>query len=57
MRYFDLHCDTLYECYESGKILREKDLMIDRAKVSGYNHYAQFFALFCGTAVPEGEQL
>lgn len=56
MRYFDLHCDTFYECYESGKILRENDLMIDRAKVSGYNHYAQFFALFCGTAVPEGVQ-
>lgn len=54
MRYFDLHCDTLYECYETGKNLRENDLMIDRAKVSGYNHYAQFFALFCGARAPEG---
>lgn len=54
MRYFDLHCDTLYECYETGKNLRENDLMIDRAKVSGYNHYAQFFALFCGARAPDG---
>lgn len=48
MKYFDLHCDTLYECYEAGKSLRENDLMIDREKVSRYSHYAQFFALFCG---------
>ena len=54
MRYFDLHCDTLYECYETGKNLRENDLMIDRAKVSRYNHYAQFFALFCGAHAPDG---
>lgn len=48
MNYFDLHCDTLYECYEAGKSLRGNDLYIDREKVSGYADYAQFFALFCG---------
>lgn len=53
MKYFDLHCDTLYECYEAGKSLRESDLCIDRAKVSGYEQYIQFFALFCGARPPE----
>lgn len=48
MRYFDLHCDTLYECYETGKSLRENDLAINRERVSRYAPYAQFFALFCG---------
>ncbi|MBS7224250.1 MAG: membrane dipeptidase [Clostridiaceae bacterium] len=54
MNYFDLHCDTIFECYETGKSLRENDLMIDREKVSRYGHYAQFFALFCGAKAPEG---
>lgn len=54
MNYFDLHCDTIFECYETGKCLRENDLMIDRGKVSRYGHYAQFFALFCGAQPPAG---
>ncbi|HIV61384.1 MAG TPA: hypothetical protein H9746_00805, partial [Candidatus Butyricicoccus avistercoris] len=48
MKLFDLHCDTLYECYENEKNLRKNNLMIDQSKVSEYNHYIQFFALFCG---------
>ena len=48
MKLFDLHCDTLYECYENEKNLRNNNLMIDQSKVSEYNHYIQFFALFCG---------
>ena len=53
MKYFDLHCDTLYECYEMQKQLRENDLFIDRSKVGGYDEYVQFFALFCGALPPE----
>lgn len=53
MKYFDLHCDTFYECYEMRKQLRENDLMIDREKVAGFDEYVQFFALFCGAAPPE----
>ena len=41
MKYFDLHCDTLYECYEMQKQLRENDLFIDRSKVGGYDEYVQ----------------
>lgn len=53
LKYFDLHCDTLYECYEMGKSLRENDLFIDREKVSGFERYIQFFALFCGSRPPK----
>ena len=53
MDLFDLHCDTLYECYETGASLRENTLCIDRAKTGGYGHYAQFFALFCGAQPPQ----
>lgn len=53
MKLFDLHCDTLYECYETEKALRKNDLAIDREKVAEYAPYAQFFALFCGTQAPE----
>lgn len=49
MQLFDLHCDTLYECYETGAHLRDNTLCIDRKKASGYSMYTQVFALFCGT--------
>ena len=48
MKLFDLHCDTLYECCETGKHLRENDLHVNRAAAQRYEHYVQFFALFCG---------
>ncbi|MGE4549146.1 MAG: dipeptidase [Intestinibacillus sp.] len=52
MKLFDLHCDTLYECYETGKHLRENDLAIDKRRAAGYAPYAQVFALFCGAREP-----
>lgn len=52
LKLFDMHCDTLYECYETGKHLRENGLAIDKAKAAGYTHYAQVFALFCGAREP-----
>lgn len=48
IKIFDMHCDTLYECYETGTHLRKNDLAIDAAKARGLQNYAQFFALFCG---------
>lgn len=48
MKLFDLHCDTLYECCETGKHLRENDLHVNRAAAQKYEHYVAFFALFCG---------
>ena len=52
MKLFDLHCDTLYECCETGRRLRENDLHVNRAAARKYRHYAQFFALFCGARAP-----
>ena len=52
MKLFDLHCDTLYECCETDRHLRENDLHVNRAAAAGYAHYAQFFALFCGARAP-----
>lgn len=54
MELFDFHCDTLYECCEAGKRLRENDLAVNRAAAATFSHYAQFFALFCGAKAPEG---
>lgn len=54
MRLFDLHCDTLYECYETDQSLRENTLSINRAKAAKYAMYTQVFALFCGTSAPKG---
>ena len=52
MKLFDLHCDTIYECCETGKRLRENDLHINYAAAQKYEQYIQFFALFCGTKIP-----
>lgn len=56
MKLFDLHCDTIYECYETRKALRENNLAIDCQKCSAYEQYAQFFALFCGARPSKKEQ-
>lgn len=56
MKLFDLHCDTLYECCETGKRLRENDLHVNFAAAQRYSHYAQFFALFCGARAPDDVQ-
>ena len=52
MKLFDLHCDTIYECCETGKHLRENDLHINYAAAHKYQPYVQFFALFCGARQP-----
>ncbi len=53
MNLFDLHCDTLYECCETGKHIRENNLHINFESAKRYIHYVQFFALFCGAQPPE----
>ena len=56
MKLFDLHCDTIYECCETGRHLRENDLHINYAAARRYAHYVQFFALFCGARTPYPEE-
>lgn len=56
MDLFDLHCDTLYACYQTGARLRDNDLHIDRAAARRYGRYTQIFALFCGAQAPTDAQ-
>lgn len=56
MKLFDMHCDTLYECFESGKKLRENDLAIDFSQAKKFSYYGQVFALFCGARAPSEAQ-
>lgn len=44
MRYFDLHCDTMTECFLHGKKLRENNLHVSLEKARALEAYGQCFA-------------
>ena len=46
MRVFDLHCDTIGECYKQKKSLLDNDLHIDLKRLSEYELYTQVFAIW-----------
>lgn len=46
MRLFDLHCDTLYECYHRGQSLCDNSLHVDLRRASVFERYAQVFAVW-----------
>ena len=46
MRIFDLHCDTIGECFKQGKSLKKNDLHIDLERLSKYKSYTQVFAIW-----------
>ncbi len=46
MNLFDLHCDTIYECYFKGKRLRRNDLSLSLRKGLSADKWCQCFALF-----------
>ncbi len=46
MRLFDLHCDTLYECFHKGCELDRNPLHIDLARASAFDQYGQVFAVW-----------
>lgn len=46
MRYFDLHCDTISECYATKKALYENDLQLDLKRAANLEGYVQCFAAF-----------
>lgn len=49
MRYFDLHCDTLFSiAHEGGDLRRRPSGHIDMERAAIYEPYAQVFALYCG---------
>lgn len=46
MRIFDLHCDTVGECYKQHKQLRNNDMHLSLEKMAEYGEYCQAFAIW-----------
>ena len=46
MNYFDLHCDTIAKCFDGGKSLAHNDLALSLERTSGYEKWAQLFAVW-----------
>lgn len=46
MRYFDLHCDTMTECYINNKHIEKNDLHIDCHRAAKFDTYAQCYAVW-----------
>ena len=46
MRLFDLHCDTLTECYDKGENLLENHRHVDLARGGKLEAWAQLFAVW-----------
>lgn len=46
LRFFDLHCDTIVECYEQGLSLYENSLAVSVAKSASFEQSAHCFALW-----------
>lgn len=52
MRFFDLHCDTMTECFLHGKHLRQNDLHVSLEKAGAMETYVQCYAAW----IPDGLQ-
>lgn len=46
MKFFDLHCDTITECYLKGKNLKSNDLDISLEKAECIDEWKQVFAIW-----------
>ncbi len=46
MRYFDLHCDTITECFEHNLSLKSNNLHIDREHMDLFENYVQCYAVW-----------
>lgn len=46
MRYFDLHCDTMTECYVKNKHIDKNDLHIDCRRAEIFDTYVQCYAVW-----------
>lgn len=46
MDYFDLHCDTIMECYASKQSLRENRFHVSLSKAHMLQNYTQCYAIF-----------
>lgn len=55
MRLFDLHCDTLYECYTKDVSLDKNTLHVDMERGSKFDRWIQVFAVWMPDSV-RGEE-
>ena len=55
-RYFDLHCDTLFELYKTKQKFKDNNLSISEKKAAGIEKYGQIFAVWSDNKLSEGEQ-
>lgn len=46
MNYFDLHCDTITKCFDSGKKLNQNELALSLESTKKYEKWAQVFAVW-----------
>ncbi len=46
MKAFDLHCDTIGECFKQKKLLNNNDLHLDLQRCARYDSYTQVFAIW-----------
>lgn len=46
MKIFDLHCDTITECYKQQAELKENSFHLSLEKVKSYDEYTQLFAVW-----------
>ena len=46
MKVFDLHCDTIGECYKHPKNIRTNDMHLSLEKAAEYDEYCQVFAIW-----------
>jgi len=48
MDFFDLHCDTITKCFDTGQSLFDGDREVSITKAGGIANWCQFFAIFIG---------
>ena len=46
MNYFDLHCDTITECFKAHRELAKNNLALDLERTAAYKNWAQVFAVW-----------
>lgn len=56
MKYFDLHCDTLYKATTENKKLYNNDFDISLDKISIFEKYIQFFAIWLPDELTNNEK-
>ena len=49
----DLHCDTLFRCFENGVDLNSDDLHINKRHICTYKRYIQVFAHYIPEQIPD----